>query len=132
MIAAFISYSSRDLEAVQVVRQQLTSAGLASFVDFESFGRVSDWEQRVRREIETHAGFLAVVSAAYMSSPQCQMELAHAREVKKPLIAVLVEERPRTELSDFVSIELLAGVPPSLSSTAAALCSIVEAPPNCG
>lgn len=89
MSDVMISYSRRNADFVKQLHAQLTSEGKDVWVDWEDIPLNADWWDEICRAIESSDTVIFVLSPDSISSPICQLELAHAEQNHKRLIPVV-------------------------------------------
>ncbi len=61
--AVFLSYASQDAQAAERICAALRAAGIEVFLDQSELRGGDAWDQKIRREIQDCALFIAVISA---------------------------------------------------------------------
>ncbi|NDJ62514.1 MAG: TIR domain-containing protein [Chloroflexi bacterium] len=88
----FISYSRKDSAFVRKLHDALVEQGRQIWVDWEKIPLTADWWQSIRTGIEEADTFLFVISPDSMTSPVCQLEIAHAIEQHKRVVPIICRE----------------------------------------
>jgi len=88
----FISYSRRDIEFVRRFIKGLNDAGYGSdkiWVDWEDIPPSSQWEDEIRKGIETANSIIFILSPEWAKSNECAKELKVAVEYNKRLFPIV-------------------------------------------
>lgn len=88
-VSIFISYSRKDKPFVQQLHNNLISAGLETWVDWEGIPLTADWWQEIKQGIENADAFAFVISPDSLKSKVCADEIQTAVDNNKRLIPVL-------------------------------------------
>ncbi|MCP4696663.1 MAG: TIR domain-containing protein [Gammaproteobacteria bacterium] len=89
---AFISYSRKNKEFIQLFAAAFENAGRALWVDWEGIPHGSEWWKEIETGIEDANTFIFVISPDSIASEVCVRELEHAVKNNKRLIPVLYQE----------------------------------------
>lgn len=89
---AFISYSRRNIEAVEVIHSALQAQGLRVWMDRQDIPPTVDWWNQIQHGIRSSHNIVFCVSPDSMASPICHQELDYARQLGRYLIAVIIIE----------------------------------------
>ncbi len=93
MADVFISYAREDREFVQRLRDALIAHGREVWVDLESIPPAHpDWQKEVFAGVESANNFVFIISPASLASSMCSIELQHAVENNKRLVAIRYQE----------------------------------------
>jgi hypothetical protein len=93
----FISYSRLDKEFVGQLREALAREEQDVWVDWEDIPPSQSWWDEIQKGIARANNFVLVMSEHSMSSPICQLEIEHARQLKKRIIPVLHSDYDRDQ-----------------------------------
>jgi hypothetical protein len=89
MARVFVSYAREDSGQVAALADDLQRAGHEVFFDQELVGGEVWWEQLIR-QISQCDVFMPALSANYIASDPCKLELAYADELRRALCPVAV------------------------------------------
>ena len=92
MADIFISYSRRDEDFVQRLRESLAEHGKDVWVDREDIGPAVEWRREIELGIEGSDIFAFVISPPALQSEACGRELAHAVAKQKRIVPLLRHE----------------------------------------
>ena len=92
MADVFISYSRRDEEFVQRLREALAENGKDVWVDREDIGPAVEWRREIELGIEGADIFAFVISPDALRSEACGRELEYAVAKKKRIVPLLRHE----------------------------------------
>ncbi len=97
MLDIFISYSRRDWDFVETLAGTLINSGKQIWFDrskepLEGIVAGSPWWDQIKMGIEAADNFLFIISPEAMISPYCNAEIAHAIQLDKRLVTVLLKE----------------------------------------
>lgn len=90
----FVSYSRTDEEHATRIVEALREAGHVCWVDTASVPGGGRWLREIARAIEECNAVVALVSDAFVESEWVEEELLYARQFKKEVIPLLLEDRP--------------------------------------
>ena len=119
----FISYSRHDTAFAEQLRDQLTLAGKACWMDHSHIGHGEEWWPSILSAIERSACFLCLVSARFQQSRYCLDEAAHARAMKKKIVQVLHQDVAAIP----PAVEHITAIPWTPADSAAAIGALVRA-----
>jgi TIR domain len=106
MTHLFVSHSSRDQRAADLVRASLVSAGFQSlFLDFDPDVGIPggrDWERELYDQLHTSDGLILIATSASLNSHWCLAEVALARSLGVPVFPLRVERGVSWPLLDGV------------------------------
>lgn len=91
----FISYSRSDTPYIDHLRKILNDAGFQVWMDKQDIIGNARWLDEIFDGIETATKFIFCFSSHSMTSFVCQLELAHARALGKPIIPVMLDQPPK-------------------------------------
>ncbi|MCD8364631.1 MAG: Ig-like domain-containing protein [Clostridiales bacterium] len=87
----FISYAHRDSDLVWPIVENMQEAGYRVWYD-EGIDPGTEWDLTIATHVNECGYFIAFVSGNYLNSEDCKDELNYARDLKKPLLLVYLEE----------------------------------------
>ena len=90
MADVFVSYSRRDADFVRRLADVLAARGKEAWVDVEEIRDAEVFPARLRSAIEESDGFLFVISPHSVASSYCEQEVAHALELNKRVVPLLL------------------------------------------
>jgi WD40 repeat protein len=102
MADVFISYSRRDSGFVARLTEELRSRGKDVWVDVEGIRDAEVFPVALRRAIEGSDAFLFVISPDAVASAFCEQEVAHAAELNKRIVPLVLRPVPDAELPEEV------------------------------
>jgi hypothetical protein len=92
MGAVFISYSHKDGEFVERLRQAMSSVGLSIWIDHEGLlPGIINWDKAINTAIQEAAAVVYVVSVNAYQSENCQGELALVRRSNRKIYPVFFQ-----------------------------------------
>ncbi|MDX1991054.1 MAG: TIR domain-containing protein [bacterium] len=92
MSDAFISYSRRDKQFVQRLRDSFQTLNRDVWVDWEDIPLTSDWRREIQDGIEKANTFVFVVSPDSAKSEECRIEIELAVEQGKRIVPVVYRD----------------------------------------
>ena len=92
MADVFISYSRRDEEFVERLRETLADNGKDVWVDREDIGPAVEWRREIELGIEGADIFTFVITPDALRSEPCRRELEHAVSTQKRIVPLLRHE----------------------------------------
>ena len=92
MADVFISYSRRDEEFVERLRESLADNGKDVWVDREDIGPAVEWRREIELGIEGADIFTFVITPDALRSEPCRRELEHAVSTQKRIVPLLRHE----------------------------------------
>ncbi len=92
MADVFISYSRRDLEFVERLREALEERRKDVWVDREDIGPAVEWRREIELGIEGSDVFAFVLTPDALASEQCRRECEHALAKNKRIVPLLRRE----------------------------------------
>lgn len=107
MAQVFISYSRQDTDFVRRMVDALKAHERDTWVDWEDIPLTANWWQEICAGIEGANTFLFVISPASLSSPVCNLEIAHAVQYHKRLVPIV-----RVPVDESEAFATLAARPP--------------------
>jgi WD40 repeat protein len=116
MASLFISHSSRDRGAAELIHQRLSAEGFAAlFLDFDPTQGIPagrSWERELYAQLRKTDAVIFLASAASANSSWCFAEVSLARSLGKPVFPMRVEDGARLSLLDDVEwVDLTEGEP---------------------
>ncbi len=91
--SVFISYAREDAREIAVqLRDDLTAAGHAAWLDLSGISAGAAWEQEIEQAISSADVFLALMSVGSYVSDICRAEQSRALRKHKRLIPILLDE----------------------------------------
>jgi WD40 repeat protein len=100
----FVSYSRRDAEFVRRLVETLESRGKDVWVDIEGIRDAEVFPAALRNAVEGSDGFVFVISPDSVASRFCEQEVAHAVELNKRIVPLLVRAVPEEQLPDEIRV----------------------------
>ncbi|WP_317928605.1 TIR domain-containing protein [Halioxenophilus sp. WMMB6] len=91
MTDVFISYSRKDSDMVERIRDSLKRHGLDVWIDQEDIGTGARWDQQIEAGIQTADKILVILSSASVASQNVGDEWSYALEKQKHIIPVMLE-----------------------------------------
>ena len=92
MDKVFVSYSRRNKSFAERLARDLSDAGMEVWVDFRQIHGGEMWQDEIFRGIELSEILVVCLSPAAVSSEWVQREVESARQQKKTIIPVMVED----------------------------------------
>jgi hypothetical protein len=132
MSAIFVSYSRKDVAAVEELVAHLEEAGHDVWRDREVVGG-QDWWRTIISEIRTSDIFLVALSPALLDSAACSAELSYASALHKQVLPVRVAEgfSPAMLNSVLARTQMVDYYPPSVGTAIRLMRAIADLPaPN--
>jgi hypothetical protein len=90
--ALFLSYSRKDHELAAQIGSILRALRFNVWQDSSSIEAGTNWPEQLAAGIEESDAVLFLASANSASSPYCSKEIAHATNLRKPLITVHIDD----------------------------------------
>ena len=90
----FVSYSRRDSEFVERLANELRERGKDVWVDVEGIRDAEVFPVALRRAIEGSDAFVFIISPDSVRSPFCEQEVAHASELNKRIVPLVLRTVP--------------------------------------
>ncbi|MCC8138033.1 MAG: toll/interleukin-1 receptor domain-containing protein [Clostridiales bacterium] len=87
----FISYAHKDSDRVWPIVENMQEAGYRVWYD-EGIDPGTEWDLTIATHVRECGYFIAFVSENYLNSEDCKDELNFARDLKKSLLLVYLEE----------------------------------------
>ena len=87
-----ISYSHADWGSVEPVVAYLQQGGVDTWVDRQNLKPLVDWRHELLRMPRVADAFVPFLSANYLNSEMCRMEVFLARSFDTPIFPVMLEE----------------------------------------
>ncbi len=94
MSDVFVSYSRADTAFVRRLTGALEARGKVAWVDVSGIRDGEVFPAALRRAIETSDGFVFVISPGSVTSAYCEQEVAHALELNKRVVPLLLRSVP--------------------------------------
>lgn len=94
----FISYSHKDTETMQKIKQKLHNAGLDTWADENITVGTPIWQNAIAQAIETASSLLVLLSPNAKSSEWVQREINYSTTHNKPIIAMMIEGTEATSI----------------------------------
>ena len=91
-MTVMISYSKKDWRLVEPVVDVLRSRKLPVWLDKEKIRSGADWRRALLTTPQRVRAFVPFLSANYIASDMCRMELFLARAAERPIFPVMLEE----------------------------------------
>lgn len=88
----FISYSRRDLEAVERILSRLRAIAIDPWIDFDDIRPATEWKKEILVGVQACHNFLFCISPNSVKSDYCKWELDHALLHNKRIIPLIVED----------------------------------------
>jgi WD40 repeat protein len=104
MADVFVSYSRRDGEFVRRLVAALGERGKEAWVDVEGIRDAEVFPERLRAAIEESDGFVFVISPDSVASEYCEVEVAHALELHKRVVPLLLRQVPDSEVPEGIRV----------------------------
>lgn len=98
----FVSYAHRDTQRVYLILDRMISMGLRIWFD-ESVTPGSLWDEHIAGQVKNSDAMIAFISANYLQSDNCRDELNYARDLKKNLLLIYLEQ---ADLPDGMAMRL--------------------------
>lgn len=102
-VDAFISYSHSDRDFALALRDGLQRRGKSVWLDERAIQPASDWEAALAHAISATDAFIFVISPASVASAECAKELAHALELNKRALPVVLHQTPLAQVPEALS-----------------------------
>jgi TIR domain. len=93
-INCFISYSRTDSDFVVKLRRDLQKVDITTWRDVDDISAGASWDNDIEKAIQGCSHVLLVVSRAAMESANVADEVGYARDRKKPIIPILLDDAP--------------------------------------
>lgn len=87
----FISYAHKDSRRVSELISLMTEAGISIWYD-QGIDPGSEWDDNIAMHIEKCGCMVAVISHHYLASDNCKDELKFARDRKKDILILYIDE----------------------------------------
>ncbi len=87
----FISFSHKDIDEAMSIIARMQSDGYRVWYD-EGLSGGSVWNQTIASHIENCACFITLISQNYQNSKYCSDEVVLARDYKKPVLLIYIED----------------------------------------
>lgn len=87
----FISYSHRDQAQAMNIIRMLLEAGVSLWYD-KGIDPGSEWDDQIAGRIDSCGCMISIVSRNYLSSDNCKDELKYARDLRKDILILYIEE----------------------------------------
>jgi WD40 repeat protein len=100
----FVSYSRRDAAFVRRLVDALESRGKDVWVDIEGIRDAEVFPAALRNAVERSDGFVFVISPDSVASRFCEQEVAHAVELNKRIVPLLLHAVPDDEVPDGIRV----------------------------
>lgn len=97
MKKVFISYSSKDLEFVRFVSDELSNYGFDIWFSNECLNELDNWAAKIVKRMRNCDYFIVVLSESSISSGQVINEVYLASQLNLPKIPVRIDKIPLTE-----------------------------------
>lgn len=94
----FISYSRKDLEVAQNLRDRLVENGFDAYLDIHDIIKGEPWRERLRGLIERADTVLFLISPDSVASEICEWEINEAELDEKRLFPVVVRDTPTGDI----------------------------------
>ncbi|MBR4459208.1 MAG: toll/interleukin-1 receptor domain-containing protein [Clostridia bacterium] len=86
----FVSYSHKDTAKATQIMRMMSEAGVLFWFD-KGIDPGSEWDENIAFHVENCGCMVAVVSRNYLQSDNCKDELKFARDLKKEILVVYIE-----------------------------------------
>jgi hypothetical protein len=93
-VICFVSYSRVDSDFVARLRTDLSGRGLAAWRDVDDIPAAAAWDSEIEAALQRCSHILLVVSSTSMASANVADEVGYARDRKKPIIPLLLDDTP--------------------------------------
>lgn len=100
----FVSYSRRDSEFVGRLVEKLEERGKDVWVDVDGIRDAEVFPAALRAAVEGSDGFVFVISPDSVSSRFCEQEVAHAVELNKRIVPVLLRDVPDDQIPEGIRV----------------------------
>ncbi|MDP9257931.1 MAG: TIR domain-containing protein [Actinomycetota bacterium] len=104
MADVFVSYSRRDDAFVRQLVERLESRGKDVWVDVAGIRDAEVFPTALRSAVEGSDGFVFVISPDSVSSRFCEQEVAHALELNKRIVPVLLRAVPDDQIPEGIRV----------------------------
>jgi hypothetical protein len=88
---AFVSYSSKEMDAVRKLERFLNTLGINSFIANDDLRIGSDWKKRIVLELKCCELFIPLLSKEFKKSEWCSQELGIAYIRNKEIIPISLD-----------------------------------------
>ena len=105
----FVSYSSRDVEFAKALAEELERLGSTVWIDQHGIDLGTNWDSSIDDALDTATTLLLLISKPAASSENVQDEVHIAKEYKKKIIPILIEQCvlpmrwKRMQYADFIA-----------------------------
>ena len=86
----FVSYSHKDSEKAFYIMNLMKASGVLLWFD-KGIDPGSEWDENIATHIEKCGCLVAIVSKNYLASENCRDELKYARDQKKDILIIYIE-----------------------------------------
>ena len=100
----FVSYSRRDGEFVRQLVEQLEARGKDVWVDVGGIRDGEVFPAALRAAVEGSDGFIFVISPDSVASRFCEQEVAHALELNKRIVPLLLRAVPDEQMPEGIRV----------------------------
>lgn len=94
MTQVFLSWSDRDRDEMEKIRQSLLRQGLTLWVSKVDIKTGADFQQEINRGIEEADNIVYLISSNSLESVYCQQEIDYACQLHKRIIPLLIKPTP--------------------------------------
>lgn len=99
----FISYARRDSETADKLSAALAARRVETRMDRSDIAPGEDWQARLSDLIAGSEKVLALISPSSIQSEICRWEIAHAAQVGKAILPIVIKDVDATQLPDAVA-----------------------------
>jgi WD40 repeat protein len=103
-VDVFVSYSRRDGEFVRQLVEQLEARGKDVWVDVGGIRDGEVFPAALRAAVEGSDGFIFVISPDSVASRFCEQEVAHALELNKRIVPLLLRAVPDEQIPEGIRV----------------------------
>ncbi|MEM9805034.1 MAG: TIR domain-containing protein [Cyanobacteria bacterium P01_D01_bin.56] len=100
MTDVFLSYSEKDREILDQVRQSLMREGFTTWINRTDIRASGDFQASINKGIEEASRMVYLVSPDSLDSKYCQQELDYARKLNKQIIPLLMRDTDLNQMAD--------------------------------
>jgi hypothetical protein len=93
-VECFLSYGRADIDFVQRLRGDLAEHGIATWRDLDNIPAGASWDREIEEALSRCSHVLFVLSAKSVESANVADEVSFARERKKAIIPLLLDDSP--------------------------------------
>lgn len=101
----FLSHKVSFKEETSLIKKELLSYGISSFVAHEDIHPTSQWQNEIENALDTMDGFVALMTEDYHKSYWTDQEVGYAFARKVPIIAIHLGKDPYGFLGKFQALK---------------------------